>query len=107
MPQCTSCGRGIVVMPRDQASWSKDRRTIPCCSNSRATVDFSGADPTAHEDDPSHGRHSRRLGRSLLRAARPETGLVSYAQNIHIRNDEPVGPGSTHAGADRRISRAV
>src|SRR6185437_14633053 len=36
----TSCRSGIAVMPRDQASWSKDSRVMPCCSYRRATVDF-------------------------------------------------------------------
>jgi hypothetical protein len=30
----------MVVMPRDHASWSTDRRVIPCRSYCRATVDF-------------------------------------------------------------------
>jgi len=40
MSRRTSCRSGIAVMPRDQASWSKDSRVIPCCSYRRATVDF-------------------------------------------------------------------
>src|ERR1700722_9553985 len=40
MSRWTSSGSGIVVMPRDQASWSKERRVIPCRSYCRATVDL-------------------------------------------------------------------
>ncbi|GAA1137406.1 hypothetical protein GCM10009583_03850 [Ornithinicoccus hortensis] len=30
----------MVRRPRAHASWSKDSRTIPCCSKVRAIVDF-------------------------------------------------------------------
>ena len=40
MSRCTSGGRGIAVMPRDDASWSNDSRVMPRRSYLWATVDF-------------------------------------------------------------------
>lgn len=40
MSRCTSGGRGIVVMPRDHASWSTDSRVMPRRSYLWATMDF-------------------------------------------------------------------
>src|SRR5580704_1569085 len=70
----TSSGRGIALMPRDQASWSKDRRIIPRCSYCRATVDFP--DPAG-----PHMKMTRPMSATVGTPTRHSCGALASRQN--------------------------
>src|ERR1700722_18490690 len=79
MSRWTSSGSGIVVMPRDQASWSKESLFIPWRSYCRATVDLP-------EPAGPHMKITRAMTDTLCAWAggRPERGGGVAGQRVAV-----------------------
>jgi hypothetical protein len=107
MSRCTSSGRGIVVMPRDQASWSKDSRVIPCPSYCRAIVDLPDpAGPHMKMTRPTSVTLSAltRVSRFWVGARVGGEPLGGGPQGGGPQGGGPQGGGGGGGGVDERLA---